>query len=1147
MNKPFAKYNFLRWITLYFFWLFFPALGWSATEEKTYDVLLISSYSPVKEAGNHMIASFVETLSAWTSARVVVEYMDSEANTAFASWSRWMNQLFTAYTSPPDLVVLLGGEAWSVYRVNRKDSWRQTPVVLGAVKNAYVNYEDTTCFDFKTLNSLNKMERSFDGFRITGYYYKDYLEENVRFIKRIQPEVKTVAFCYDNRYSFGFVEDYLNLTFEKIKDVDLCYLGGDRYSTLQLLDTITRMDDSYALLSAGWYTDVNRYSHAYSMLQNELSRHTSKVVYQLVDQDFSNKNYLGGYFVSGKEIGEDLAGLATTVLTKGIKQSPSFSETPSAPHYHINHPVWERLGIEKRRLPDDTVFYNLQPSLVEEHPLEVLLMCVTLFLMIGLFGLAIRYRKRKEKEYKTLNAWLIKLLESMPDMAVLYDQNMTIKEVINPQENVLFGFSKEEVIGLNVSDLGKRNSAFLRAVPLIAENIRHTARTKEVISYNYEVTCKDQTYYSQARTLPFGKDYVLCFIRDVTAQVAAEKEVLKLQVFLQSIVNNLPVGLFVKDVTNDYRYIFYNDRLADFYGEAYGYQLGKNDFEAHDPDAALFREEDLQAQQSDHPLTFERTIYDSETGMPCRRGLITKSRLVNNDGSCYIIAVLTDTTEIRKKEFELEQYRQQLSLALEAGGMSAWLYDVDRQWFSSLYNRTVSEDGMTLEQGAEMAHPEDKEKYYRFMDILSSGKCEKKSEIFRFDRGGGYGFYETYSIAIRSDKTGDVVQIIGTERNITDEVIKQRELNENKSKLELAFESAHVIPWEYDVPAQRFSSLNPRAMENRGILLDDYIGYIYPEDADQMIKGMSDITGGLTDRMNIQIRMTFPGKPQRWYELHALVSERNSNNQVERVIGLRRDITALKMTDELIELRNKAEEANRLKSAFLANMSHEIRTPLNAIVGFSTLIGETEDRKEIEEYIQIIQTNNDLLLQLINDILDLSKIEAGQIDFHYSAFDLSGVFWDLEKVYRSRVKEKVELISELPTHPYVIRSERNRIMQVLSNFLSNACKFTFHGSIRMGYTIEENGLHLYVKDTGKGIAPENIPFVFQRFAKFDSFVQGTGLGLSISESIVQQLGGEIGVDSEPGKGSRFWVKLPFESILQGETLADHEKLSTFEP
>lgn len=1094
-------------------------------------VLLVSSYSPMKESGNHIISSFVETLTAHTHAQVSVEYLDSEAEPFFTSWSNWITQLFTAYQNRPDVVVLLGGEAWSAYRVNCLPAWRDIPVVLGCVKNAYIDYEDSVSVRLQPLHSLQKITDSFEGFRVTGYYYKDYLEENICLIKRLQPGVKKIAFCYDNRYSFDFVKDYLETVFENHDEVDLCYLHGDRFSTLQLLDSIARMDDSYALLSAGWYTDKNRYIHAYSMLQNELARHTSKTVYQLLDQDFSNSNYIGGYFVSGKELGTDLAELVNTVLEQGIEQSPSFRETPSAPRYHINYPAFRRMEMEKGLLPSDRVFHNMTPSLLEEHPLEVALGVVAFFLLIGLFWLVIRYRKRREDEYKTMNTWLIKLLESMPDMAVLYDENLNIKEIINPQENVLLGFDKEEVIGMNVTELGKKNAAFLRAVPLIAENIQHTARTKEVVSYNYEVIYKNQTYYSQSRTLPFGKSYVLCFIRDVTPQVTAEKEVMKLQTFLQSIVNNLPVGLFVKDVTNHYRYIFYNDRLADFYGEEYGYQLDKNDFEAGDPDAALFREEDVQVEHSDHPLTFERVVHDPETGLPCRWGLTTKSRLLNNDGSCYIIAVLADTTEIRKKEFELENYRRQLSLALEAGCMSAWLYDVEREWFSSLYNRTVSEDGMGLEQGAEMAHPEDKEKYYRFMEELSSGRCEKKNEIFRFNRGNGYGFYETYAMGIPSEKTGRVIQIIGTERNITEEVIKQRDLNENKSKLELAFESARLIPWEYDIKTQKFSSLNPKAVENMGIFLEEYLSYIYPDDAPLMIKGMTDMTEGLADRMNIQIRVTFPGKTQRWYEIHGLVSDRNSRREVVRIIGLRRDITAQKMTDELIELRNKAEEANRLKSAFLANMSHEIRTPLNAIVGFSTLIGETEDREEIEEYVKIIQTNNELLLQLINDILDLSKIEAGQMDFHYSDFELSEIFRDLEKIYRSRVKEGVKLICELPSEPCLIHSERNRLTQVLSNFLSNACKFTFQGTIRMGYACRKEKLYLYVKDTGKGIAPENIPYVFQRFAKFDSFVQGTGLGLSISQSIVQHLKGDIGVNSERGKGSEFWVELPAVPIL----------------
>lgn len=1132
MGESFS-YKVVRWIIFCWIGVGLATEAFPVTAEKVPQVLLISSYSPIKESGNHIISSFIEELESRENVRTSVEYLDSEADPSFASWSRWLHRMFAAYKDPPDIVVLLGGEAWAAYRENCLESWREIPVVLGSVKNVYIQYEDSLCFDPRSLKSLKDITSSFESFHVTGYYFIDYLEENIQLIKRLQPQVNKIAFCYDNRYSFSFVEEFVKTAFEKTDEMDVCYLPGDRYSTAQLLDSIASMDDSYALLSAGWYTDTHHYTHAYSMFQNELSRYTSKAIFLLVDEGFSSENYIGGYFVTGRELGRDLAGLVRQVLIQGIEQAPAFGRTPSEPRYHINYPALQRAGIDKRLVPADAVYYNAPSSLIKEHPEEVIFILVTLVFLVGLFVLILHYRRRREENYKTLNAWLMKLLEAMPDMAVLYDADLRVKEIINPQQNVLLGFDKEEVIGLHVSELGKKNAGFSQATSVITENLQRTARTKDVISYNYEVEYNNQTYYSQSRTLPFGKDSFLCFIRDITPQVIAEKKVLKLQTFLQSIVNNLPVGLLVKDVTDNYRYIFYNDRMADFYGDEYGYPLGKNDFEVNESEAELFRQEDIRVEQSNCPLTFERIVYDPETGLPCRWGLITKNRLMNNDGSCYIIAVLTDTTEIRKKEFELENYRRQLSLALEAGSMSAWLYDVDKQSFTSLYNRTVSEDGMTLDQGAGKLHPEDHEKYFRFINELSSGECEKKSEIFRFDRGSGYGFFETYSIGIRSNRTGRVIQIIGTEKNITEEVAKQRELNESKSKLELAFESAHIIPWEYELSTRQFSSLNPKAVENAGISLDEYVAYVHPEDTDQMIKGIADIVEGLTDTIHIQIRVTFPGKQQKWYELHGVVSERDGSNQVERIIGLRRDITALKMTDELIELRNKAEEANRLKSAFLANMSHEIRTPLNAIVGFSTLIGETDDRKEIREYIEIIQTNNELLLQLINDILDLSKIEAGQMDFYYSDFELSSLFRELEKMYQSKVKEGVLLICELPEEPCVIHSEKIRVTQVLSNFLSNACKFTFHGTIRMGYTRLEEGLYLYVKDTGKGIASENMSSVFQRFAKFDSFVQGTGLGLSISQSIVQHLQGKIGVDSELGKGSEFWFTLPHTPNLRG--------------
>lgn len=247
------------------------------------------------------------------------------------------------------------------------------------------------------------------------------------------------------------------------------------------------------------------------------------------------------------------------------------------------------------------------------------------------------------------------------------------------------------------------------------------------------------------------------------------------------------------------------------------------------------------------------------------------------------------------------------------------------------------------------------------------------------------------------------------------------------------------------------------------------------------------------------------------------------------VIGTGTCIDKFKQNEyALIRAKQAAEESNRLKSAFLANMSHEIRTPLNAIVGFSGVLANTVDEAEKREYVNIIENNNALLLQLIGDILDLSKIEAGTLEFSYSEVDLNGMLDEIEQSARMRQKNhEVEIRFEERLPECSVRTDRQRIMQVINNFLNNAMKFTPAGSIRFGYRPHEgNLLYFYVSDTGCGIAPENHDKIFGRFVKLNTFEQGSGLGLSICESIVHSLGGEIGVDSTPGKGATFWVHHP---------------------
>lgn len=229
---------------------------------------------------------------------------------------------------------------------------------------------------------------------------------------------------------------------------------------------------------------------------------------------------------------------------------------------------------------------------------------------------------------------------------------------------------------------------------------------------------------------------------------------------------------------------------------------------------------------------------------------------------------------------------------------------------------------------------------------------------------------------------------------------------------------------------------------------------------------------------------------------------------------------------ELYKSREKTEEANRLKSAFLANMSHEIRTPLNAIVGFSTLLTETEDENERQEYLKIVETNNELLLQLISDILDLSKIESGIVEMVEEDVDMNMLCTDIVNALRVKVKPGVKLLFSPGAKELRIKSDKKRMTQVITNLINNAIKFTNEGSITLKYELGKEEFKCWVCDTGSGIAEEQQKQIFGRFIKLNSFVPGTGLGLAICQSIVKQFNGNIGVKSEVGKGSCFWFTHP---------------------
>lgn len=322
--------------------------------------------------------------------------------------------------------------------------------------------------------------------------------------------------------------------------------------------------------------------------------------------------------------------------------------------------------------------------------------------------------------------------------------------------------------------------------------------------------------------------------------------------------------------------------------------------------------------------------------------------------------------------------------------------------------------------------------------------------------------------------------------------------------------------------------------EKEGIPMPQVIGvyaHVVPEDQAVLKNFVGEVKTGKATSLRKEVRVCRENGKYTWTSINVMVRDYRPQDGIIEMLCINYDITPLKETEQkLIIARDKAEELDRLKSAFLANMSHEIRTPLNAIVGFSSLLAETDSRNERQEYIKIVQENNELLLQLISDILDLSKIEAGTFNFVYTNVDVNETCAEIIKSMSMKVSKGVELIFEEPFPECYIYTDKNRFTQVISNFINNALKFTQQGSITLGYEqVSHQKIKFYVRDTGMGIPEEKQKSIFERFVKLNTFVQGTGLGLSICKSIVSQMGGEIGVDSTEGIGSCFWFTHPYHA------------------
>lgn len=360
-------------------------------------------------------------------------------------------------------------------------------------------------------------------------------------------------------------------------------------------------------------------------------------------------------------------------------------------------------------------------------------------------------------------------------------------------------------------------------------------------------------------------------------------------------------------------------------------------------------------------------------------------------------------------------------------------------------------------------------------------------------------------------------------------------LKESAQLAHQAIQASGLVHWRYDNRIRRFSSYNdPVTNFDSSVWLtpEDYLGTVHPDDRPGIMDylRMMDAGADFSDEAPMRVKTTYDDGWQDCVVTGTSFLKDHATGKVLLYTGFRRNVTSWKkMVNELSEAKERAERSDKLKSAFLANISHEIRTPLNAIIGFSNLLTNTDKKEEIAEYQRIIVTNSDLLLRLINDILDLSKIEAGFIDRQLSEFDLSVYFDELYgSVRQAMANPSVKLVCDNPYESCLVRMDANRLAQVVLNYATNAIKCTYRGEIRMGYRRQGEGIYFYVSDTGIGIPDKDKPRLYRRFEKLNEFAQGTGLGLVICKVVTEASGGRVGFESEEGVGSTFWSWVPCE-------------------
>lgn len=719
-----------------------------------------------------------------------------------------------------------------------------------------------------------------------------------------------------------------------------------------------------------------------------------------------------------------------------------------------------------------------------------------------------------------------KILQLTSDTLILVDKNGTCLD-IDPHSDLWF-LQEDRLLGKNLFNL-LPDHTFQKLLP----DFRRVTQQGITVNRNYRLPLEGgETYYFKCIMQPYDGDKVLCQYRDITARSNVKLQLERTNYELKEIQKAAQIGQWkYSSREKTFYYRGYNgivcteeERSINF--QDYYETILSEDLPAVNTWMEANRRE-LLKEYIEYRILLEGQVYYMRQQCYLRNE--------EEDGNIVLEGYIQNITDIQRKRNDINTLTHAINNAKEsvyAARRDGTLIFANRQF--RLNHRIAEQADLSL---------------IRVFDVVGDMTCiEDWEERYHSIREGQTLNFLAYH-PLKHDK--NTLAFEGTMYSVTTD-------DGEETFWSFTHDISERIRYESQI--KRFNRIMDTTMENipAGIVVKDIendFRYIYRNRESYNRDISSENAIGMNDfdyyppemaqqKRKEDMEIAATGKGMHWImegkdkNGNLLILDKQkimveSEDFSPIIVSIEWDITQLElMRRELIESKEKAETSDKLKSAFLANMSHEIRTPLNAIVGFSRIISESDNAEERREYYEIVDANNERLLQLINEILDLSKIESGIVEFTYGPVRLHTLCKEIHDAHVFRCPQGVELRFDSPDEALSIHSDKNRIFQVFSNLIGNVFKFTTEGSVSYGYKQEGERVVFYVKDTGLGIEPEKLGRVFQRFAKLNNFAQGTGLGLSICKTIIERLGGEIAVSSEVGTGTTFTFWLPLENVIQ---------------